>query len=237
MNILIVAKSESKLSAFHSNTASIASFTQVFNPVSGKIKIKPIAVAGLIGKKTSKTELFIIVRVDGIQRAKSRPARGKWSEDIIFTVDKASEIEINVYEKDGPILSLIWFMISDLCEELDNVNEFYANNLVAPAKNSADVDNASTTAVHVTIPTKGATPPPPSFKIGKNESLESWFDMEPTGQLLMKINFGMTKHQIIVGYTCCHSALLTVFMKCAPSARQGTKAKPIRSSSTPKSRP
>ncbi|KAH6564395.1 hypothetical protein BASA62_007960 [Batrachochytrium salamandrivorans] len=137
--------------------------------VTGKVTISPIIASGLPGKKTFKADIYLVVRVDGLQRAKTRTTREKWTDDLRVSVDKASHMEIAVYEKGGILLTVLGFMLADMCDDLSSVVGLQP--LPSGQDNNVSGDPIIT----------------PSTK--PNETTETWFDMEPMGQILVRLKF------------------------------------------------
>ena len=99
-----------------------------------------------------KEDIVANIVVDGILKHSTRPTKLKWDEFFDITVDKAVEVEIDVFEKGGPLLAICWFKIQHLEESLiKKYGTSRASNL------------------------DGIT--------------ESSLEMEPSGQLSMKLNF------------------------------------------------
>ncbi|RKO88225.1 hypothetical protein BDK51DRAFT_24558, partial [Blyttiomyces helicus] len=116
----------------------------------GRLKIRLVGATNLPGRRSSSDEIFAIVRVDGVVQHTTRPTRIRWDESPVLTVEKAQEVEVSVYEKNGPLLAISWFRLWELEEDLK-------------LKYGNGYENA--------------------------DAGESWLDMEPGGQLLVKLNF------------------------------------------------
>ncbi|RKO91314.1 hypothetical protein BDK51DRAFT_31045, partial [Blyttiomyces helicus] len=150
------------------NSESASSLKPLRRPATGRLKLRLCATSGLPGKKSYKTDTYAVVRVDGVQRAKSRPTRGKYNEDFDIPVDRAQEVEVAIYEKGGVMLALMWFKLWELEEELR-------------IRASAPVEGADSDAHH-----QGGV----VVEEGKHaDGVETWFDLEPAGQVLLKLNF------------------------------------------------
>jgi hypothetical protein len=81
---------------------------------SGSVKFKIWSISNLVGKKTTKSEHYVIFRIDGSVKETYRPGRQWKSDDVELTVEKGNELEIEVYEKDGCILAMMWCFLRDL---------------------------------------------------------------------------------------------------------------------------
>lgn len=89
--------------------------------------------------------------IDGSFKYQSKPSLGKFNDLVDIQVDKGLEVEIRICERGGQILSLIWFKLKDLIDDLN-------------------------------------------AKIGKERTItqevgDTWFDLEPSGQLNIRANF------------------------------------------------
>ncbi|KAI9005263.1 kinase-like domain-containing protein [Gaertneriomyces semiglobifer] len=165
-------------------SSSSSSIKTLRRPCTGRLKGRLITSTGLPGKKSSKSETYFVIRVDGVPRAQSKPARGKWNDDIDIPLDKAQDIEIAVYEKGGVVLGLVWFKLWELEEALKSER---------PARVERD-DSGHSSGLSQTQATPGTLTPSDSLNTIARSSafgpdgLETWLDMEPGGQLCVKLN-------------------------------------------------
>ncbi|KAJ3282065.1 Serine/threonine kinase, partial [Blyttiomyces sp. JEL0837] len=134
-------------------------------PLSGKLTVRLVGASGVPNKKSSRSDTYAVVKVDGVQKARTRPSRVKWLEDFEIQVDKGLEVEICVYEKGGGILSLVWFKMS----ELDDAVRLIGRSTFQDSEEHA-----------------GAADKPPA---NPADGIEAWLDMEPGGQIAVKLNF------------------------------------------------
>jgi hypothetical protein len=121
---------------------------------SGTLKLKIVGASNLTERKSIKDEIVAVVSIDGIPKYTTRPTKSKWDDTFEIHLDKALEAEIAIFEKNGPLLGLVWFKISDLEEDI---------NLKA----------------------KDAT--------ATLEVPEVWLELEPSGQLLTRLNYAPIK--------------------------------------------
>jgi uncharacterized protein YfkK (UPF0435 family) len=140
---------------------------------SGRITLKLHSCLDLIGKRMASSEIFLVVKVDGIRKAQSSYSRGKWDEEVTLDVDKAMELEFLVLERDGGVLAMIWFSFRML---IDNITTFYNSSGILPRA----VDNSSTII----------SSPSGILSNGK-DNLESVFELEPAGKLHVEIRLGI----------------------------------------------
>ncbi|KND02050.1 AGC/PKC protein kinase [Spizellomyces punctatus DAOM BR117] len=152
-------------------------------PATGRLKIRLVAATGLPGRKSAKSETYASIRIDGVQKAQSKPSRGKWNDDFDIPIDKAQEVEIAIYEKGSSVLALLWFKLWELEEEL-RVRSLGPS---LPRDNSAHsvAGGAHTVGLRRDSISDGQHPPAHHHQ----EGVEAWLEMEPGGQLLVKLNF------------------------------------------------
>lgn len=145
-----------------------------------------------------------MIKVDGVIRAKTRPARSgtqgaQWTnEDFKIPVEKASEVELTLYDKPENHLipiGCLWIKISDIAEELRRKKvELESGPGWAPASVARQGSAGENGGLD------GSTPGGPGYggafnNAGSNvtvDGIESWFDLESVGQICLKFNFGMS---------------------------------------------
>ncbi|KAG9325403.1 hypothetical protein KVV02_002639 [Mortierella alpina] len=135
-------------------------------------------------------ESMAYIKIDGTPRAKTRMARNgpggiRWNEDFEVPVTKASEIEIAVFDKPDSVpvpIGLFWLKISDLVEELRRKKVEADNDAAWVAANVQDL-------VARTPTVRPGTGPLGDNPINGVEGIESWWDLEPIGQISLKFNF------------------------------------------------
>ncbi|KAF9427733.1 Serine/threonine kinase, partial [Podila epigama] len=135
-------------------------------------------------------ESMAVIKIDGAVRAKTRMARLgpngiRWNEDFEVPVTKASEIEIAVYDKPDHVavpIGMFWLKISDLVEDLRR-KKLEADNDAAWA--AANVQDLATRPPVI----RPGTGPLGDNPINGVEGIESWWDLEPVGQISLKFNF------------------------------------------------
>ncbi|EGF80693.1 hypothetical protein BATDEDRAFT_19449 [Batrachochytrium dendrobatidis JAM81] len=137
----------------------------------GKITIIPIETSGLPGKKAFNTDIYLEVRVDGLQKAKTKTTRGKWTDELRVSFDKDAYIELAVCEKNDTLLTVLGFMVSDFLDELSSQEE----TVISSPKSDGYLNlNA---------------PVPVNHKM--TEGIEELLDMEPMGQIWVKLKYGL----------------------------------------------
>lgn len=152
-----------------------------------------------------------MLKVEGTTRGQTHPSRtDRWNEDIEVTVDKASEVEIAVYDKQGneqavPI-GYLWIKIADIVE----------------AQRRQKVENESVQGGWVTAAGAMRAPSDPNGGQGHGdfnyggpasssahgaqnaapEGLFAWFVVEPAGALGLHVNFSEFAFVSLAFYGC-----------------------------------
>lgn len=142
--------------------------------LSGRITMTLLSCLDLIGKRIANSDIFMVVKVDGIRKAQSSCSKGKWDEEITFDVDNASELELLIRERDGGVLAMIWFSFRML---IDDITNFYNNSGIL----SRAVDNTQTKTISL----------PSGILSRGQDDLESVFELEPAGNLHLKIRISI----------------------------------------------
>ncbi|KAF9427051.1 Serine/threonine kinase [Podila epigama] len=136
-------------------------------------------------------ESMAIIKVDGVVKGKTKMARNgvqgiRWNEDFEIPVTKASEIEITICDKPDQapvIIGMFWLKISDLVEELRRKKVEADNDAAWAAANVHDLAIKN----HLSRPRSGSTAEVPVS--ATVDGVDSWWDLEPIGQVSMKLNF------------------------------------------------
>ncbi|KAJ1675910.1 Serine/threonine kinase [Spiromyces aspiralis] len=94
-------------------------------PLSGKLQLKILAgkyMHRVVSSQTGKfMGTFVRVKIDGIIKATTRMTNiAEWNEYFEFAVNKASEVELSVYDRYDRdyLLGMMWVKLSDLHEEV-----------------------------------------------------------------------------------------------------------------------
>lgn len=152
------------------------------------------------------TETYVSIKVEGTQLARSHPTRtDRWNEEFEITVDKANEVEIVVYDKQGndphPIpIGILWVKISDLVEALrrqkvgmETGQGVWVTAGAMPGDSPtgrmggyAGQGDMNAPLNYPSAPTGmgGATPGQQG-----NEGIDAWFAVEPAGAIALHLNF------------------------------------------------
>lgn len=183
-------------------------------PNTGTLQIRVIAVKQQNNAPTrtlKAPETLCMIKVDGVPRARTRPARSgtqgaRWNEDFDIPVEKASEVELTLYDKPDnhliPIGSL-WVKISDITDELRRKKvELESGPGWAPAGVAGQIspnENGQFDGQAAPgVAGYGGGGGGGGFNNGNGnnnqaatvDGIESWFDLEPVGQVCIKFNFG-----------------------------------------------
>ena len=157
-------------------------------------------------------ETFIVIKVEDVIQVRTKSTRNdRWlDEGHDIDVNKANEIEITVYDKPGehPLpIGMLWIRISDLVEELRRKKieqDISSSGWVSAEK----MGNGRTSDGHSFAGNFGAQPGGPNMPMHLSTSgrvvaqqgpqtqastpnVDSWFSLEPVGQVHLSLNFGM----------------------------------------------
>lgn len=163
-------------------------------PVTGKLQLEILEAMELAHAPTRMIRspaTVVLVKIDNQIVFRSRPARNdKWNELCETHVNKASEIEISVYdqstEKSLPI-GFFWLKITDITEGLRKrkipqwmlAEEAQKRRHDADGNSIMDREDSSATL----------QPVPPVQVTQTEGGIEAWFDVEPVGKLALRLNF------------------------------------------------
>ena len=153
-------------------------------------------------------ETIVVIKVEDIPRQRTKATRtDKWNEEYEIPVDKANEIEFTVYDKVAdqmmPI-GFLWVRISDIAEELRRKRieqEVAGSGWVSAEKagqdgggggsiGSAGFDRVNSGSQN--YPRQGDMGAQQFQGGARNEGVEAWFALEPAGQILLTMNFGIS---------------------------------------------
>lgn len=162
-----------------------------------------------------KPESFVSIKIDDVERARSASSRsGKFNEDLIVDVDRANEMEIAVYDKNGAYnvpVALAWILLSDISEEIrrkkvaaesgsdgwipasslpPNTNGSRQNLLGSDLFGSGSMGNNSLASnFDGETMVEGGKPAQES----RNILISAWVNLEPVGQILVSLSFEKSK--------------------------------------------
>ncbi|CAK7211513.1 Serine/threonine kinase [Sporothrix curviconia] len=168
------------------------------------------------GRFSRGPDTFVAVKVEDNIAARTRLSRtDRWeSEFHSVDVDKANEIELTVYDKPGEYaipIGMLWVRISDIAEEIRRKRieaEINSSGWVSADKMSAAPNRAPPAQFPMNSPggqfntspsTQGPLSPqhPPGAGFDgpgahahlSPEPITGWFNLEPTGQIQLNLNF------------------------------------------------
>ena len=179
-------------------------------PLTGKLIIRVSAVKDVDHATTSRfgrgPETSVVIKIEDIPRQRTKTTRNdRWNEEFEIPVDKANEIEFTVYDKvsdqNNPI-AFLWVRISDIAEELrrrrieqEVAGSGWVSAERAQARGSGSMGSGSIGPIS---PTKGEFSPRQGTAgiqqlqpQPRSEGVEAWFALEPAGQILLALNFGI----------------------------------------------
>ncbi|KAG0090897.1 Serine/threonine kinase [Podila epicladia] len=170
-------------------------------PNTGTLQIRVVGVKQQNNAPTrtlKSPETLCMIKVDGVPRAKTRPARSgtqgaRWNEDFDIPVEKASEVELTLYDKPDnhliPIGSL-WVKISDVTDELRRKKvELESGPGWAPAGVAGQVVGSENNQYEGRPGGAALGANLNNGQVATVDGIESWFDLEPVGQICIKFNF------------------------------------------------
>lgn len=151
-------------------------------PLSGRLTIKILAEQNI--SRSTDSELSIVLQIDGV--ARGSPFRlfdlDKRADHFVVDVERANEMELLVYSHHrelSSLVSLLWIPLAEIADDIRRRNAL--NPGWAPADSHGIIHSANETGPN------GLSNGLPNG-LG-NELIEDWFKLEPTGKLLLRINF------------------------------------------------
>ncbi|CAG8437090.1 2387_t:CDS:10 [Funneliformis caledonium] len=175
-------------------------------PITGKLDIRILQARNVphspLRTQGKPPDTTVMINIDGTSKAKTRAARtDKWNEDFEFHIEKASEVEITLYDKTSeqhqvPI-GLLWIKISDIAEELrkKRIEAESGPGWVTASNAQFEMQNSPTTNMNnaygdaYSVPYSEAQSQQGIGTTVLHDGIEAWFEVEPAGQILLKLNF------------------------------------------------
>lgn len=160
-------------------------------PVTGKLQLKIVEAHELAHAPTRMfrdPQTVVMVKIDGNIQFRTRPSKSdKWTDAFEMHVDKATEVELLIYDQSGdrtlPI-GLLWLKISDIAENLRKQKlelEQNDSNWV-PAQIAQQHDDLPIEQVKRSVTKRKPVD-------GGAGGVMAWFDVEPLGRIYLEINF------------------------------------------------
>jgi len=185
-------------------------------PLSGHLSLRVREVADVdhaaTGRFSRGPETFVNIKVEDAIKGRTKPTRNdKWLDEVHeFSIDKANEIEITVYDKTGDSLlpiGMLWVRISDIVEEMRRKK--IESELQNSGWVSADMMGGGAGGIQ---PDMQFQPPPGSNNSGPGGAppggmrpaqgqgaaqpqtgpvmVDDWFSLEPVGRIHLTMSFG-----------------------------------------------
>jgi len=184
-------------------------------PLTGTLYITVKAARELehapLTKRSAKifNETTVVLKIEGNARAKSHPSRtDKWNQDFEISVDKANEVTIAIYDKQGnemPVpIGFTWVRLSDLVEALRRLKvgmEAAGGGWVTAAGAMSGAPSGpgggryqqpgmDSPLMPYGAGTQMGGPGMPGPPGAGSDGIEAWFMVEPAGAVLLHLNFG-----------------------------------------------
>lgn len=212
------------------NDENISQFNR--KQLTGTFTLKISAIRGVdhVASPTfsKKPETFITVKIDDVERARTKPSRyDSWNDEFEIYVDQGHEVEITVYDRINDQLTpvgITWLLLADIVEDIRKKKQFkQAQNGWAIAEDvigsnngkNSEAYNANTSASTVyssqtdlsSIDTQKASSDAHEFGDTTNQA---WLSLEPTGQILLSYGFNkqQTSKKRFVGGLDRHGAII-----------------------------
>ncbi|KAG5363419.1 Protein kinase C-like protein [Yarrowia sp. B02] len=183
-------------------------------PLSGIVTITVHAlrnVEHIASVRGKRPETMVTIKCEDKLVGRTKLSRTeRWNDTFQFPVDKANEVEIIVYDRDGdhfkPV-GLLWLTISDVAEEIrrrKNGQKLAATGWVAAsetaaAENKSFNTSSSGAATGSGLPTLEAPQidrPVSSVVNYQGPTIEEWFVVEPAGQVYLTLGFEKTNRGV-----------------------------------------
>ncbi|KAI9246996.1 kinase-like domain-containing protein [Helicostylum pulchrum] len=165
-------------------------------PITGKLQLKIVEAHELAHAPTRMfrdPHTAVMVKIDGNIQFRTRLSKNdKWTDSFEMHVDKATEVELLIYDQSGdrtlPI-GLLWLKISDIAENLRKQKlelEHHDSNWVpAEVAQQHNDDTLSHTNHVVTNQIDSGA----NKRKHNDGGVSAWFDIEPLGRIYLEINF------------------------------------------------
>lgn len=186
-------------------------------PVTGLLQLQLVQARGLAHAPTRmfKTpDTVVFVKIDGNIVYKSKPSRNdKWVDMCETHVNKATEVEISIYDQEAerslPI-GIFWLKITDIAEGLrkKKIQQESGPGWVPADVYQKQEEGGLAPSPNVNLPQVQQ----PKHVDSTEDGLQAWFDVEPSGEMLLRVNFGTLKKTILNAYTSIHSYLTIFFL-------------------------
>ncbi|KAG2203913.1 hypothetical protein INT47_007496 [Mucor saturninus] len=162
-------------------------------PVTGLLQLELIQARGIAHAPTRmfKTpDTVVYVKIDGNVVYKSKLSRNdKWGDVCETHVNKATEVEISIYDQEAertlPI-GIFWLKITDIAEGLRKKK---IQQESGPGWVPAEVYQKRESRHGPNPVPNQPQPQQPKHVESTQEGIQAWFDVEPSGEMLLRVNF------------------------------------------------
>ncbi|KAI7864786.1 kinase-like domain-containing protein [Spinellus fusiger] len=163
-------------------------------PVTGKLQLQLVEARELAHAPTSMIRMpdtIVLIKIDGNVVYRTKPTRNdRWLEECEIHVNKASEVEIAMYDQAGerslPI-GIFWLKITDIVEGLRKRKIQQENGpywVKADDLHHQPSPGSQQESVRLPMQTMPVQEPQSA-----QEGIEAWFDVEPLGEMALRLNF------------------------------------------------
>ncbi|CCE61825.1 hypothetical protein TPHA_0B01520 [Tetrapisispora phaffii CBS 4417] len=165
---------------------------------------------------SKKPESYIIIKIDDVIKARSKFTRtDRWNDVFNIPVEKGNEVEIVIYDKMNDTImpvAIMWFLLSDIVEEIrkkkvDHSSQqqgwVNASRLMSGSASSGTPAGQSRLQMgsnSINSDINGRSPygnDNSSSTVSESASgpvtIDSWFVLEPAGQVLVSLGFDKTQ--------------------------------------------
>lgn len=183
-------------------------------PLSGIVTITVHAlrnVEHIASMRGKRPETMMTIKCEDKLVGRTKLSRNEqWNDTFQFPVDKANEVEIIIYDRDGdhfkPV-GLLWLTISDVAEEIrrrKNGQKLAATGWVAASETGHGAANpaarggagASTGSGLPALEAPQIDKPVSSVVNYSGPTIEEWFVVEPAGQVYLTLGFEKTNRGV-----------------------------------------
>lgn len=177
-----------------------------------------------------KPDTYVSIKIDDTVKARTRASRNdRWHEDFQIQVGKGNEVEITVYDKINDTLTpvaVMWLLLSDIAEEIrkKKAGQTSGQSGWVNARVLSTYNTQGDTSVDSNIPVDdrrtlqhpgsdvGAVSDPNSAELSSKVTTNTWFTMEPAGQILLTLGFNKSsqpQRKNLMGGLHRHGAIIS----------------------------
>ncbi|KAJ1919306.1 Serine/threonine kinase [Mycoemilia scoparia] len=171
--------------------------------MSGKLQLRIIAGRYLYRVQNSRggryMGSYVKIKIDGVVKATTRLSlNGEWNEFFEFDVHKASEVEMNIYDRHDreTLLGMTWIKLCDLHDDIrkqqaaqESADGWAPADHIQKGVASGAAPGGRLSMMSVTSPGAGMISGQVGSVIPGEHGVQSGWDVEPSGQLELWLNF------------------------------------------------